>query len=328
MTCPIRRVIPAIVAQAAATAAAMMPGRFFLGRRRRGAPERAHPRRSDGRRPAERLEMLEEAIDGHARALEGRGDDASRASTSASTTRACTRSPTSRRRSCVAAAGRGCGGARRAGRRRAGVDGCGGGDRRRLRDAGGDGPRYGKVTVCWAESESEARGTAHEWWPNAALAGAARAGAAAAGALRAGRGDGHRRGRGRGGRLAAPIPSAISPGSASSSTPGSTTSTSTRSGPDQEGFCEFYEREILPGVRGPGVASRCGSAAACRTRRRGYQRVSPYLLYEDAARVVEYLEETFGFEVRMSQIGGAGRMHTELLLGEDRLVMVGTAEDD
>ncbi|RRJ33780.1 TIGR03557 family F420-dependent LLM class oxidoreductase [Halocatena pleomorpha] len=34
-----------------------------------------------------------------------------------------------------------------------------------------DGPRYGQMTVCYAESESEAREIAHEWWPNVALAG-------------------------------------------------------------------------------------------------------------------------------------------------------------
>ena len=38
--------------------------------------------------------------------------------------------------------------------------------------AGGEGkPRYGQLTVCWAEDEAEARRTAHEWWPNAALKG-------------------------------------------------------------------------------------------------------------------------------------------------------------
>ncbi len=37
--------------------------------------------------------------------------------------------------------------------------------------AGGDGPRYGQVTLCWASSESEARRTAREWWPTAALHG-------------------------------------------------------------------------------------------------------------------------------------------------------------
>ena len=33
------------------------------------------------------------------------------------------------------------------------------------------GPRFGQVTLCWAASEPEARRTAHEWWPTAALHG-------------------------------------------------------------------------------------------------------------------------------------------------------------
>jgi coenzyme F420-dependent glucose-6-phosphate dehydrogenase len=32
-------------------------------------------------------------------------------------------------------------------------------------------PRYGQLTVCWAESESEARRIAYDHWPNAALKG-------------------------------------------------------------------------------------------------------------------------------------------------------------
>jgi len=48
-------------------------------------------------------------------------------------------------------------------------------------------------------------------------------------------------------------------------------------------------------------------------------------LYEDAAAAVEYLQQTFGFELRRSEIGGAGRPHTELLLGDDGLVMLGQA---
>ena len=39
------------------------------------------------------------------------------------------------------------------------------------RDAGGSGTTYGMLTVCWAASEAEARATALEWWPNAALKG-------------------------------------------------------------------------------------------------------------------------------------------------------------
>jgi uncharacterized glyoxalase superfamily protein PhnB len=55
--------------------------------------------------------------------------------------------------------------------------------------------------------------------------------------------------------------------------------------------------------------------------------VTPYLLYEDAPRAVEYLKQTFGFEQRLAQIGGGGRLHTELVLGSDGLVMVGQAGD-
>ena len=57
----------------------------------------------------------------------------------------------------------------------------------------------------------------------------------------------------------------------------------------------------------------------------GYTRVCPYLLYEDAESAVEYLTKTFGFVQRLTQTGGAGRMHTELLLGDDALVMLGQA---
>jgi PhnB protein len=57
----------------------------------------------------------------------------------------------------------------------------------------------------------------------------------------------------------------------------------------------------------------------------GYTRVAPYLLYEDASSVIEYLTKTFGFELRHTATGGAGRMHAELLIGEDGLVMLGQA---
>jgi len=57
----------------------------------------------------------------------------------------------------------------------------------------------------------------------------------------------------------------------------------------------------------------------------GYQTVSPYLLYEDAPRVIEFLKSAFGFVERLSQVGAAGRTHTELLLGDDGLVMLGQA---
>jgi G6PDH family F420-dependent oxidoreductase len=37
--------------------------------------------------------------------------------------------------------------------------------------AGGAGPRFGQVTVCWAETEAEAVETALKWWPNGGLQG-------------------------------------------------------------------------------------------------------------------------------------------------------------
>jgi coenzyme F420-dependent glucose-6-phosphate dehydrogenase len=62
VTCPLIRIHPAIVAQAAATVAAMMPGRFFLGV---GTGENLNEHVLGDRWPLpdERLEMLEEAVD-------------------------------------------------------------------------------------------------------------------------------------------------------------------------------------------------------------------------------------------------------------------------
>jgi G6PDH family F420-dependent oxidoreductase len=61
VTCPTIRVHPAIIAQAAATVAAMMPGRFFLGV---GSGENLNEHVTGARWPLpdERLDMLEEAV--------------------------------------------------------------------------------------------------------------------------------------------------------------------------------------------------------------------------------------------------------------------------
>jgi coenzyme F420-dependent glucose-6-phosphate dehydrogenase len=62
VTCPMIRIHPAIVAQAAATVATMMPGRFFLGV---GSGENLNEHVLGDRWPLpdERLEMLEEAVE-------------------------------------------------------------------------------------------------------------------------------------------------------------------------------------------------------------------------------------------------------------------------
>jgi len=62
VTCPLIRIHPAIVAQAAATVGCMMPGRFFLGV---GTGENLNEHVTGARWPLpwERLEMLEEAVE-------------------------------------------------------------------------------------------------------------------------------------------------------------------------------------------------------------------------------------------------------------------------
>src|SRR5438046_5284285 len=61
VTCPTMRIHPAIIAHAAATAAAMMPGRFFLGVGT-GENLNEHVLGAKWPMPDERLEMLEEAV--------------------------------------------------------------------------------------------------------------------------------------------------------------------------------------------------------------------------------------------------------------------------
>ena len=83
VTCPTIRIHPAIVAQAAATTAAMMPGRFFLGV---GTGENLNEHVLGQRwpRPDVRREMLERGDRGDACALERRADAATAAATTPS----------------------------------------------------------------------------------------------------------------------------------------------------------------------------------------------------------------------------------------------------
>jgi coenzyme F420-dependent glucose-6-phosphate dehydrogenase len=169
VTCPLIRIHPAIVAQAAATSAALMPGRFFLGV---GTGEKLNEHVLGDRWPStrERREMLEEAIhvmrglwEGELYSFEGKHY---RVVDARVYTLPDEPIPV------VVAAG-GTEAAELAGRVGDGlvstspeaeiVDA--------YRGAGGKGPTYGMLTVCWAESEDAARATALEWWPNAGLRG-------------------------------------------------------------------------------------------------------------------------------------------------------------
>ena len=62
VTCPTMRIHPAVVAQAAATAAVLLEGRFVLGRRHRARPSTSTCSATSWPSTDVRLEMLEEAV--------------------------------------------------------------------------------------------------------------------------------------------------------------------------------------------------------------------------------------------------------------------------
>lgn len=59
---------------------------------------------------------------------------------------------------------------------------------------------------------------------------------------------------------------------------------------------------------------------------KGWPRISSALFYDDAAAAIDWLCQTFGFEVRLKVEGEGGRIeHSELVFG-DGLIMVGNAD--
>jgi coenzyme F420-dependent glucose-6-phosphate dehydrogenase len=170
VTCPTMRIHPAIVAHAAATAATMLSGRFFLGV---GTGENLNEHVLGQRWPSTeiRREMLEEAI-GVMRQL-WRGELTSHRGRHYTVENARIYTLPEDPIDVLVAAG-GPEAAELAGRVGDGLVSTAP-DSELLAafdEAGGEGkPRYGQLTVCWARSEAEARRTAHEVWPNAALRG-------------------------------------------------------------------------------------------------------------------------------------------------------------
>lgn len=161
---------PAIVAHAAATAACLMPGRFFLGL---GSGEALNEHILGGRWPPAptRLEMLEEAIQ-VIRTLWKGGSQDHQGRHYAVENATIFDLPKDLPEIIVAAGGVGAAElAARAG------DGFWGTtpDREIIEifdRAGGVGkPRYGQVTLCWAETEDETRKTVFRMWPNAGITG-------------------------------------------------------------------------------------------------------------------------------------------------------------
>ena len=170
VTCPLIRIHPAIIAQAAATVAAAMPGRFFLGV---GTGENLNEHVTGERWPAidQRLDMLEEAI-AVMRTLWRGGQQTVRGTYYTVEQATIYTLPEEPPPIMVAAAGE------RA-TRMAGELGDGliatspeAETIRTFREAGGDGkPTYGQVHVCWAEDEERAKRTAYEHWPNTSIKG-------------------------------------------------------------------------------------------------------------------------------------------------------------
>ncbi|MGN6275901.1 MAG: TIGR03557 family F420-dependent LLM class oxidoreductase [Solirubrobacterales bacterium] len=247
VTCPTTRIHPAIIAQAAATAACQLPGRFSLGV---GTGENLNEHILGDRWPpvARRQERLEEAIEVIRKLWEGGLVTHYGRHFTVENARVYTL-PEELPPILVAVAGeRSVDLAARLG------DGLIGTSPKaesveRFRAEGGKGkPTYGQLHVCWAESEAEARKTALEWWPNGAISGS------------------H--------FLELPIPShfeeasehvdeeAIAESIVCGPDPGRHLEAIReyidagydhvyvhQVGPDQDGFFDFYERSVLPALR-------------------------------------------------------------------------------
>ena len=170
VTCPTTRIHPAIVAHAAATAAAMLPGRFFLGV---GSGENLNEHILGDRWPetAVRQEMLEEAIEVIRLLWEGGLQSHHGKHYTVENARLYTL-PEELPPIIVAAAGPQA--TEMAGKIGDGLFGLVPDPDviEQFEKAGGRGkPRFGQLHVCWAASEKEAKATAREWWPNAAVSG-------------------------------------------------------------------------------------------------------------------------------------------------------------
>jgi coenzyme F420-dependent glucose-6-phosphate dehydrogenase len=171
VTCPTLRIHPAIVAQAAATCACLLPGRFFLGV---GTGENLNEHILGDKWPApdERLERLAEAVQ-VIRTLWQGGMQTHRGTHFTVENARVYDLPDETIPIAIAAAQPKA--AELAGEIGDALITVSADEKvvEKYRGAGGDGPVYAQVHVCWHEDERQARKLAFELWPNAALEGAA-----------------------------------------------------------------------------------------------------------------------------------------------------------
>jgi G6PDH family F420-dependent oxidoreductase len=170
VTCPLIRIHPAVVAQAAATVASMMPDRFFLGV---GTGENLNEHVTGAQWPPIdlRLSMLEEAIAIFRELWTGedvtfRGEyytvDHARVYSTPERPPPVYMAASGEKATTIAA--------------RVGDGLIGTAPDREIveafeKDGGRGKPKFGMVHVCWAPDEAQAKRTAFEWWPNSALRG-------------------------------------------------------------------------------------------------------------------------------------------------------------
>lgn len=170
VTCPTIRIHPAVIAQAAATTACLLPDRFVLGL---GSGENLneHIVGAGWPHPQERLDMLEEAIELIRGLWTGELVTEWTDHYTVDRARLYTIPETS---PPIAVAASSPAAAKLAGRA---------GDAlistapdaelvETFRDAGGEGmPVYGQLTACYGSDEAKAKDEALEWWPNTTLPG-------------------------------------------------------------------------------------------------------------------------------------------------------------
>jgi G6PDH family F420-dependent oxidoreductase len=171
VTCPTVRLHPAIIAQAAATSACMMSGRFVLGV---GTGESLNEHITGQRWPEYevRAEMLAESVE-VIRALWS-GENTSHHGRYYTVENARIYDVPDALPSVIVAAG-GPRSAELAARVGDGLwmSSIDAGTIHAYRQAGGTGPIYGQVQVCWGPSKGETLRLAHEQWPTAGIQGQA-----------------------------------------------------------------------------------------------------------------------------------------------------------
>jgi coenzyme F420-dependent glucose-6-phosphate dehydrogenase len=170
VTCPTMRIHPAIISQAAATAAAMLPGRFLFGV---GSGENLNEHIFGDHWPesAVRHEMLKEAID-VIRLLWQGGQQSHRGAYYTVENARVYSLPEKLPPILIAASGPKA--AELAGRIGDGLIGTSPDKeltQQFAKTGGKDKPCYAEMTVCWAADEKKARRTAFECWPNVAIKG-------------------------------------------------------------------------------------------------------------------------------------------------------------